>query len=99
MDLPGTPFEWSIVDAPEDFLAYRPESHDFPAIVLSGTGSERARRATKWAIEEFAPESIISFGFCGATKEHTHAGDIVIAARIMDLPGTPCEWSTVADTS
>ncbi len=91
--------DYTLVDAPEDFLAYRPESHDFPAIVLSGTGSERARRATKWAIEEFAPESIISFGFCGATKEHTHAGDIVIAARIMDLPGTPFEWSIVDDTN
>jgi len=91
--------DYTAVEAPEDFVAYRPESDEYPAIVLSGSGSERAKRATKWAIEEFAPEAVISFGFCGATKDHTRAGDIVIAARVMDLPGTPFEWSIVDDTN
>jgi adenosylhomocysteine nucleosidase len=90
--------DYTAVEAPEDFIAYRPESPDFPAIVLSGTGSERAARATKWATEEFDPEAIISFGFCSAAKELERSGDIVIAARVVNLPGTPFEWSIVDDT-
>ena len=86
------------VDAPEDFIAYRPTSDEFPAVVLSGSGSERAARAARWAIEEFAPEAIVSFGFCSAAKEHERSGDIVIAARVVNLPGTPFEWSIVEDT-
>jgi nucleoside phosphorylase len=94
------------VEAPEDFLAYRPSSlsgvsgdyGEFPVIVLSGSGSERASRATKWAIEEFAPDAIIAFGFCSATKDLERSGDIVIAARVVGLPGTPFEWSIVDDT-
>ena len=93
---------YSVVEAPEDFIAHRPVLPDtpadnttnpFPAIVLSGSGTDRAARATAWAIEEFSPEAIISFGFCGATRDHEQAGDIVIAARVVNLPGTPVEWS------
>jgi len=86
------------VDAPEDFIAYRPTSDKFPAVVLSGTGSDRAARATSWAIEEFAPEAIVSFGYCSAAKEYERSGDIVIAARLINLPGTPFEWSIVENT-
>ena len=86
------------VGAPEDFIAYRPTSDKFPAVVLSGSGSERAERATSWAIEEFAPEAIVSFGFCSAAKDHERSGDIVIAALVMNLPGTPFEWSMLRDT-
>lgn len=96
--------DYDAVEAPEDFIAYRPgfpgaaagnESKRIPvpAIVLSGSGTERAGRATQWAIEEFSPEAIISFGFCGATQDHGQPGDIVIAARVVDVPGTPFEWS------
>jgi nucleoside phosphorylase len=90
--------DYAPADAPDDFIAFQPSSSDSPVVVLSGTGSERANRATKWAIEEFAPEAIISFGFCGATKDNALAGDIVIAARVIDLPGTPFEWSVINET-
>jgi nucleoside phosphorylase len=86
-------------DVPEDFIAYRPISDGSPAIVLSGSGSERAKRATQWAVDYFSPDAIISFGFCGATRDHARSGDIIIAARVMDLPGTPFEWSIVDDTN
>ncbi len=91
--------DYSPIDAPEDFIAFRPESDNLPVVVLGGSGTERAARATKWAIDEFSPDRIISFGFCGATKDHARSGDIVIAARVMDLPGTPFEWSIVDDTN
>jgi nucleoside phosphorylase len=86
--------QYSEIETPEDFVVYQPEIEGIPAIVLSGSGAERAARATQWAIDEFSPEAIISFGFCGATKEHGRSGDIVIAAHVIDLPGTPFEWST-----
>lgn len=82
-----------VEDAPKDFIAFRPLAENLPVIVLSGSGSERASRATLWAIEKFAPEAIISFGFCGATKGDSISGDIIIASRVTDLPGTPFEWS------
>ena len=88
---------YTAIEAPEDFVAYRPESEEYPTIVLSGSGSERAARATKWAIEKFSPEAIVSFGFCAATKNYARSGDIVIAARVIDLPGSPLEWSIVDD--
>ncbi|MBT3995848.1 MAG: hypothetical protein HOF01_08620 [Chloroflexi bacterium] len=91
--------EYTAIEAPEDFVAYRSESEEYPAIVLSGSGSDRAARAAKWAIEEFSPEAIVSFGFCGATKNYARSGDIVIAARVLDLPGSPFEWSIVDDTN
>ena len=91
--------DYSPVDAPEDFIAYEPSSPGYPVVVLSGSGSERAARATRWAIEQFSPEAVISFGFCGATKDLPRSGDIVIAARVMDLPGTPFEWSVVDETN
>jgi nucleoside phosphorylase len=90
--------DYTAVESPDDFVAYRSESDDFPALVLSGSGSERAARATKWAIEEFNPDAIISFGFCSAGKEFDRSGDIVIAARVVNLPGTPFEWSIIDHT-
>ena len=60
--------------------------------------AERAARAESWAIKEFDPEAIVSFGFCSAAKDHERSGDIVIAARVVSLPGTPFEWSIVDDT-
>ncbi|MDP6666092.1 MAG: hypothetical protein QF357_01690 [Dehalococcoidia bacterium] len=93
------------VEAPEDFIAYRPEVPDapgavrIPAVVLSGSGTDRAGRATEWAIEEFSPEAVISFGFCGATRDHERPGDIVIAASVINLPGNPFEWSADDATS
>jgi hypothetical protein len=90
--------EYVPVDAPDDFIAYRPTSDKFPAVVLGGSGAERAARAASWAIKEFDPEAIVSFGFCSAAKDHERSGDIVIAARVVSLLGTPFEWSIVDDT-
>jgi adenosylhomocysteine nucleosidase len=95
------------IEAPEDFIAYRPalsngqggrSVENTLAVVLSGSGKERAGRAARWAIDEFSPEAVISFGFCGATRDHQLSGDIVIAAGVVDIPGTPYEWSMADPT-
>ncbi|MDA1278680.1 MAG: hypothetical protein O3B95_01360 [Chloroflexi bacterium] len=86
--------EYSKVDtsADGDILAYSPEGIGLPAVVLGGVGSERAVKATKWAIKYFSPEAIVSFGYCGATRQHESPGDIVLSAGAVNLPGTPFEW-------
>jgi nucleoside phosphorylase len=80
-------------DGPEDFAVYRSRSKQNPVIVLSGSGSKRASRATIWAIEKFSPDAIVSVGFCGATKEHQRSGDLIIATDVINLAGSPFEWS------
>lgn len=80
-------------DGPEDFAVYSSRSKQNPVIVLSGSGSKRASRATIWAIEKFSPDAIVSIGFCGATKEHQRSGDLIIATNVINLAGSPFEWS------
>ena len=80
-------------DGPEDFAVYSSRSKQNPVIVLSGSGSKRASRATIWAIEKFSPDAIVSIGFCGATKEHQRSGDLIIATSVINLTGSPFEWS------
>ena len=80
-------------DGPEDFAVYSSRSKQNPVIVLSGSGSKRASRATIWAIEKFSPDAIVSIGFCGATKEHQRSGDLIIATSVINLAGSPFEWS------
>ena len=84
---------YSSDDGPEDFAVYSSGSKQTPVIVLSGSGSERASRATTWAIDKFRPEAIVSVGFCGATKEQQRSGDLVIATDVINLAGSPFEWS------
>ena len=84
---------YNAVEGPEDFIVYTPESNRNPTIVLSGSGSERASRSTIWAIDKFNPEAIVSMGFCGATKAHQRSGDLIIATGVINLPGSPFEWS------
>tara|TARA_Y100001934_G_C12380335_1_gene792000 strand:+ start:5546 stop:6325 length:780 start_codon:yes stop_codon:yes gene_type:complete len=81
------------IDSPEEFLAFESKSSEIPVIILSGSGAPRASHATKWAIENFSPEGIISFGVCAATKELIRSGDIVIASDVIELEGPPLEWS------
>ena len=85
--------DYNADDGPEDFAVYSSRSKQNPVIVLSGSGSKRASRATIWAIEKFSPDAIVSIGFCGATKEHQRSGDLIIATDVINLAGSPFEWS------
>tara|TARA_B100002003_G_scaffold149113_1_gene138238 strand:+ start:2302 stop:3099 length:798 start_codon:yes stop_codon:yes gene_type:complete len=85
--------DYNADDGPEDFAVYSSRSKQNPVIVLSGSGSERASRATTWAIDKFSPEAIVSVGFCGATKEQQRSGDLIIATSVINLAGSPFEWS------
>ena len=84
---------YTAVEGPEDFDVYTPKSNQNPTIVLSGSGSERATRATIWAIDKFNPEAVVSIGFCGGTREHQRPGDLIIATNVINLSGSPFEWA------
>ncbi len=57
------------------------------AIVESGPGFARARRATLALIEAHTPPYIISCGFSGALAPHLEIGHIVMANAICDTHG------------
>tara|TARA_Y100000588_G_scaffold211522_1_gene225649 strand:+ start:1591 stop:2388 length:798 start_codon:yes stop_codon:yes gene_type:complete len=89
---------YSAAEGPEDFTVYTSKSNQNPPIILSGSGPERASRATTWAIDEFNAKAIVSIGFCGGSKEHQQSGDLIIATGVINLPGSPFEWTTSIKT-
>ncbi len=53
------------------------------AIVESGTGADRARRATAALLDAHSPRWIVSTGFCGALVPGMKIGEIVVANQIV----------------
>lgn len=49
------------------------------ALVRSGMGRQKARKAAEDIIRTFKPDVIISAGFCGALVENLKIGDIVVS--------------------
>ena len=70
------------VEGPEDFAVYTGTSNQNPPMIVSGSGPERASRATAWAIDKFDAEAIVSVGFCGASQEHN---DLAILSSLQAL--------------
>ncbi|MBW3539322.1 MAG: 5'-methylthioadenosine nucleosidase [Planctomycetes bacterium] len=57
------------------------------AIVESGLGFARARRATQALIDAHTPPWVLSCGFSGALRPEMKVGDIVVADSIVDTHG------------
>lgn len=55
------------------------------AVVESGTGPDRARRATMALLDAHSPQWIVSAGFCGALVPGMKVGDIVVANQIATI--------------
>src|SRR5690606_7766011 len=53
------------------------------AFVESGTGRQRAQRATQALIDAHHPEWMFSIGFAGGLTDDLKIGDIVVANRIV----------------
>lgn len=58
------------------------------AIVESGTGQVRARRAVQALVDAHHPHWIVSTGFAGALQPGMKVGQILVANRVM-TPGQP----------
>lgn len=87
------------VPGPENLAAYRlrsePASQELDvAVVLTGTGRERASAAARWAFAEFKPTAMISIGFGGGTMETLQPGDLVLGTRLFRLDGSPFYWDS-----
>ena len=69
------------------------------AVVESGSGFDRARRATEALIDAHTPNSVISCGFVGALQPEMQIGDIVMANAIVDQHGqqVPIEINVPGD--
>jgi len=57
------------------------------AVVETGTGFARARRATQALIDAHTPKWVISAGFSGALRPEMKIGQIVMADQICDIHG------------
>ena len=84
------------VDSPDGMLAYQARggvgARVDTALVLTGAGRERAARVARWGISKFKPESIISLGFGGGTRDTSQPGDMVLATGLYRLDGSPFYW-------
>ncbi len=89
--------DYESVEAPESLIAYRlrtnPGSQELDvAIVLTGTGRERATAAARWAFDEFKPTAMMSIGFGGGAMETLQTGDLVLGTKLFRLDGSPFYW-------
>lgn len=84
------------LDRCEKLRKYKGESFTFRggrygdikvAVVETGTGFARARRATQAMIDAHTPPWIISAGFSGALQPEMKIGQIVMADHICDVHG------------
>ncbi len=89
--------DFESVDSPDGAVAYRtriePGSEEpETAVVLTGTGRERAAATTRWAFDEFAPTAMMSLGFGGGTIDTLQPGDLVLGTHLYRLDGSPFYW-------
>ncbi len=64
------------------------------AVVETGTGFARARRATQALIDAHSPPWIISAGFSGALLPEMKLGQIVVADTLCDTHGQEMKWES-----
>ncbi len=89
--------DFQSVESPDSLLAYRLQSEPGSqkldvALVLTGTGRERATAAARWAFGEFSPSAMMSIGFGGGTMETLQPGDLVLGTQLFRLDGSPFYW-------
>ncbi len=51
-------------------------------VIVSGVGQKNAANAAKKICEEFAPDYLISSGFCGGLTDNLDAGNFIIADKV-----------------
>jgi nucleoside phosphorylase len=57
-------------------------------ILRTGVGPERARRATRWAIDVVRPRAVLSTGCAGALREGVRTGEVIVAEEVVAADGT-----------
>jgi adenosylhomocysteine nucleosidase len=69
---------------------FRSATHEF-LVGESGMGFGNAARATKMLIDAEQPDLLISAGFCGGIAPELHAGDVVVAEKIIIVTDDVCQ--------
>ncbi len=88
----------SEIDTPSGFLAWsgafdRSSGGSRFAVVVSGTGHERARNAAEWAVENVESDHVLVTGFAGSALAALQGGDLVLATKVSCTEGSPVDWS------
>jgi adenosylhomocysteine nucleosidase len=52
-------------------------------LVANGAGWNRASAATNAGVDHFAPDAVVSTGYCGALDEELQIADVVVATEIL----------------
>ena len=71
------------------------ESSSRPGVVVleGGVGRENAEETTRYALEKFKPEFIISAGFAGAVTPGLEAGHLFLCNPLAAMDGSPATWN------
>ena len=59
----------------------------------AGVGRENAERATRYALENYSPEFIISAGFAGAVAPGLDTGRLFLCDTLSAIDGPPALWN------
>jgi adenosylhomocysteine nucleosidase len=66
------------------------ENHEY-LLMESGVGFDNAARATEMLVRDIHPDLLITAGFCGGIAPELHAGDVVVAKKIIIANGSGYE--------
>ncbi len=72
---------------------FESSSHPDVVVLEGGVGRENAEEATRYALETFSPEFIISAGFAGAATPELEAGRLFLCNPLAAMDGPPAAWS------
>ena len=62
-------------------------------VIVGGAGRENAAAATRFAVERYAPELIVSAGFAGGLRPELRPGDLVLCENVWSVEGPPERWT------
>lgn len=62
-------------------------------LVVSGVGAENARSATRWAIGQFLPKTVVSLGYAGGLTPEAWPGRLVLGKRVIAQVGANTDLS------
>ena len=72
---------------------FESSSHPDVVVLEGGVGRENAEGATRFALNTFSPEYIISAGFAGAVTPGLEAGSLFLCNPLAAMDGPPAIWS------
>ena len=83
-EVSGLVRDWSRTKAQSADASWPIYCNQRAALILAGTGAERARTAAKLLIEKFAPRVLISIGFAGSCRPDLRPGELMVPESLVE---------------